>query len=87
MKDLLRLFVNSLPGSLFICSTPIGNFDDITKRALFLLKDVPYIACEDTRKTKELLSAHDILSSQYLFRMDQYQEKRSFNEFQQCIQK
>ncbi len=42
-------------GTLFIVSTPIGNIDDITKRAVDTLKKVEYCLCEDTRKTKNLL--------------------------------
>jgi 16S rRNA (cytidine1402-2'-O)-methyltransferase len=50
----------SLKGCLFIIATPIGNFDDISLRAIKLFNFVDILLCEDTRKTKKLLSHLDI---------------------------
>ena len=49
-----------IPGSLFVISTPIGNLDDITYRAVKILNDVDYVVCEDTRVTKRLFDKYDI---------------------------
>ncbi len=44
-------------GTLFIIGTPIGNLEDLTKRAERILKEVPHVACEDTRVTSSLLAS------------------------------
>lgn len=47
-------------GRLFVVATPIGNLEDLTFRALRVLREVEAIACEDTRQTIKLLARYEI---------------------------
>ena len=62
---------------LYIVGTPIGNFNDISSRALNILKNVSLIACEDTRQTKKLMNKYEIKNKLISFNKNNGFEKIS----------
>jgi len=67
-------------GTLYLVSTPIGNLEDITLRALRILKEVDLIAAEDTRRTKKLLNHYQIKTP-----VTSYFEHSTFRKTQSLI--
>lgn len=65
-------------GALYLVTTPIGNLEDITLRALRILQEADLIAAEDTRHTRQLLSHYDIHT-----RLDSC---HAFNEHRKVVQ-
>ena len=64
-------------GDLYIVSTPIGNLDDITIRALNVLKDVDFIFAESVERTKSLLAHYDIKKKVISYNKDNEIKKAS----------
>ena len=59
-KGLTRMAEVFQKGTLYLCATPIGNLEDITYRTVRCLTEADIIAAEDTRHTRQLLSAYGI---------------------------
>ena len=68
--------ISKLKCGLYIVSTPIGNLDDITFRALKILRKSDYILCEDTRVSKKLLTKYKIKSN--LVSNHKFNEKKKY---------
>ena len=64
-----------MPGILHVVATPIGNLEDITLRALRVLREVTLIAAEDTRRTARLLAHHGISTPTLSFHEHNFHER------------
>jgi 16S rRNA (cytidine1402-2'-O)-methyltransferase len=71
------------PGTLYVVATPIGHLEDITFRAINVLKQVNLIAAEDTRRTRILLNAYEIKTD--LTSYHDYNKERQGEKILQCL--
>ena len=60
---------------LYIVGTPIGNLNDISLRALNILKNASLIACEDTRQTKKIMNKYEFTNNLISFNKHNFQKK------------
>lgn len=67
-----------MKGKLFLVSTPIGNYEDITLRALKVLKSADFIVCEEFKEARRLLSHYGI--EQELVSLNEHNENEASNE-------
>lgn len=73
--------MNLLAGILYLCATPIGNLEDMTFRAVRILGEVDFIAAEDTRHTRKLLTHFDLHTA-----LISYHEHNKFERGPELIQ-
>ena len=71
-------------GKLYIVATPIGNMDDITLRALEILKSVDFVLCEDTRVTQKILNHYKIKTKTISYH--QHSTERKANEIIELLE-
>ncbi len=71
-----------MAGTLFLCATPIGNLEDITLRTLKLLREVDWIAAEDTRHSRILLEHYQIRTP-----LTSYHEHNKYEKAQVLVEK
>ncbi len=71
-------------GKLYLVSTPIGNSEDITLRALKVLRSVDFIICEEFKQARRFLSKHQI--EKELFSLNEHNEKESVEEIFPLLQ-
>jgi 16S rRNA (cytidine1402-2'-O)-methyltransferase len=64
-------------GVLYVVATPIGNMEDVTIRALAVLRECDVLAAEDTRRTRQLLTRYEIPRPQTLLSLHEHNEERS----------
>ena len=62
-------------GVLYIVGTPIGNLNDLSPRALNILKNVSLIACEDTRQTKKIMNKYEFTNTLISFNKHNFRKK------------
>jgi 16S rRNA (cytidine1402-2'-O)-methyltransferase len=67
-----------MKGKLYLVSTPIGNYEDITIRALNILKSVDFIICEEFKESRRMLSFYQI--EKELFPLNEHNEKDVVND-------
>ena len=71
---------NKIKKGLYIVSTPIGNLEDITLRALEVLRNSEFILCEDTRVSKKLLNKYNIHTK--LISNHKFNEKKNLEKIE-----
>jgi 16S rRNA (cytidine1402-2'-O)-methyltransferase len=85
MNDSEKILPPLTPGTLYLVATPIGNLEDITLRALRVLKECDVVAAEDTRRTGQLLKHFGL--SKPMISYFQFNEARRSEEILERLQR
>ncbi|MDQ1355217.1 MAG: Ribosomal small subunit methyltransferase [Acidobacteriota bacterium] len=77
---------NKIIATLYIVSTPIGNLDDITYRAVQVLGNIDALACEDTRQTRKIFTRYDIPAPKIFFAYHEHNEEAAGRKIIKLLQ-
>lgn len=72
--------------TLYVIATPIGNMEDISLRALRIFRELPALACEDTRVTRKIFERYEIPLPQTMFSYHEHNEQQAGSRILQMLQ-
>jgi len=74
-------------GTLYVIATPIGNLEDVTLRALRVMREVDALACEDTRRTPRILERHGVPRPATIFSYHEHNEDQAADRILALLEK
>ncbi|MBF0288128.1 MAG: 16S rRNA (cytidine(1402)-2'-O)-methyltransferase [SAR324 cluster bacterium] len=75
-----------MSGTLFVVTTPIGNLEDLTFRAVRTLGELDVLACEDTRQTRKIFTRYEITSPRQIFSYHEHNAQQAGKQILEYLQ-